>query len=94
MLKIKTVTSPTLSTGAFTQTFGEFEKVIAAMVVSTLPATGGPSYQCEATVSGVTVTVTVYKVTLTEATDASRVYAAAVTGDVSGAIFTILAEGE
>jgi hypothetical protein len=94
MLKIKTALSPTLAAGAFTQNFGEFNKVNSAMVTSDIAATGGNSFQYKATISGNVVTVTVYLVALTQATDANRVYAAATTGDVSGATFTILADGE
>lgn len=96
MLRIKTKTSPTLAAGAFTQAFGEFEKVNYALAVLDKPATAasGVHLALRTAVSGVTVTVTVEIVTLTEAVDASRVYAAAVTGDVTGLIFIIVADGE
>ena len=93
MLKIKTQAAPTLTAGAFDMVFGEFQKVDAAVAFTDLPATGGPSFQCKTAVSGNTVTVTIYKVALTEATDASRVYAAAVTADLAGKTVTVIANG-
>lgn len=93
MLAIKTETAPTLVAGAFDIVFGQFEKVDAAVAFTDLPAAGGSSFQCKTAVSGNTVTVTIYKVTLTEATDESRVYAAAVTGDLTGKTVTVIANG-
>ena len=93
MLAIKTTTTPTLVSGAFDVTFGQFEKVDKAVAFTDLPATGGDSYQCKTAVSGNVVTVTVYKVTLTEATDGSRVYAAAETADLDAKTVTVIANG-
>lgn len=93
MLKMKSETAPTLVAGAFDMVFGEFEKVEEAIAFTDLPATGADSFQVKTAISGNTVTVTIYKVTLTEATDASRVYAAAATGDLAGKVVTVIAEG-
>lgn len=96
MVKIDTETSPTLVSGVFTKTFGEFEKIISAKAVVDTPAAAasGQLLVVTTSVSGVTVTVTVLKVALTEATDGDRVFAVATTSDVSGLIFTITVDGE
>lgn len=96
MVKVKTATSPTLVAGAFSKTFGEFEKLSAAAAVVDTPATAasGLCFALRVAWSGVTVTVTVLKVTLTTVNDALRVYANADTADVDTKIFTIIAEGE
>ena len=96
MIRIDTETSPTLVAGAFTKTFGEVEKVNRAVCVLDTPAAAasGQLLVVTTSVSGVTVTVTVLKVDLTEAADGSRVFANADTADVAGLIFTIIADGE
>lgn len=95
MLAIKSQLSPTLVDGAVAVAFGQFEKVDAAMVALDLPdgAAAGLSFKCATAISGRIVTVTITKVTLTEATDANRVYAAAVTADVDGRTLTVIANG-
>ncbi|MBA7610065.1 hypothetical protein ES703_17270 [subsurface metagenome] len=95
MLEMKSETAPTLATGAFNLDFGEFEKVDAAIAFTDLAATGANSFQCKAEVGqtpGNRVKVTVYKVVLTE-DDGTRVYAAAVTGDLTGKTVTVIANG-
>ena len=96
MIRTDYETSPTLTAGVFTKTFGEFEKVNRAVCVLDTPAAAaaGQLLVVTTSVSGVTVTVTVLKVALTEADDASRVFAVATTGDVSGLTFIITVDGE
>lgn len=92
-LTIKSSTSPTLTTGAFNTVFGEYERVESAVAMINEGYGGvgdGLVYQLSCTISGQTVTTTILYATLTQATDANRVWAAA--ADITGKTVSIIAD--
>lgn len=92
MLAIKTTTSPTLVAGAFDMTFGQFEKVVEAAVSFDNPATSDYVFGASRAISGNVVTITVKKIDVTQASPIA--WANAVTADVAGMTFTVVAKGE
>lgn len=90
MIAIKTTTSPTLSSGAFTVTFGQFEKINSASVSFDDPFTASYAFAASRSISGNVVTVTVKKQNL----GSPGAWANAVTSDLNGKTVTIVAEGE
>ncbi len=94
-MEIKSTTSPTLASGAFDTVFGNHEKVISAiaMINEGFGADGdGLMFQVSISISGVTVTTTILKVDLEQATDADRDWEAALTANVASKTITIIAD--
>jgi hypothetical protein len=90
MLLQKTVTGPTLASGAFTQGFGEFANIVSALVRVTNPFTS--SYELGVTwaISGNTLVVTSKLQNL----GSPGGWTNAVTSDVSTCIYTMIVDGE
>lgn len=95
MLIMKSTTSPTLSSGAFTQAFGEAQAVVNAVATISAPgaASGSIGLACNTAVSGNGVVVTVNKLDTSGGTGPFA-YANASTGDVSGMTVTVIADCE
>jgi len=97
VLAMEVKTSPTLDSGAFTVTFGEFEKVknSIAMTQEPLGAAGNGKLFCFKTAnSGNQVTVTILKVDLEQATDSDRDWENATTSDLNGKTVVVIADCE
>ena len=97
VLAIEVEESPTLTSGAFTVTFGDYEKVknAIAMTQEPLGAAGDGKLFCFKTAnSGNTVTVTILKVDLEQATDADRDWEVATTSDLSDKTVVVIADCE
>lgn len=96
MLVMKSVTSPTLASGAVDVTFGEYAKVNSAMafIDTAEAAASGVFLNPTVSIAGYTVTVTIDKITLTEATDANRVFANAITADMNTKTLYVVADCE
>ena len=97
VLAMEVKTSPTLTNGSFTVTFGEFEKVknSIAMTQEPLGAAGNGKLFCFKTAnSGNQVTVTILKVDLEQATDADRDWENAVTDDLDSKTVVVIADCE
>jgi len=97
VLAMEVKTSPTLSSGAFTVDFGDYEKVknAIAMTQEPLGAAGDGKLFCFKTeCSGNDVTVTILKVDLEQATDADRDWEVATTSDLSDKTVVVIADCE
>jgi len=97
VLAIETETSPTLSSGAFTVTFGDYEKVNNAIAMTQEPlgtAGDGKLFCFKTECSGNEVTVTILKVDLEQATDADRDWEVATTSDLNGKTVVVIADCE
>ncbi len=89
MLKIKTTTSPTLVAGAFSVTFGDLEKVAEAAVSFDGPNVADYVFEATRAIATNVVTITVKKMQVS----AVNTWGNAVTGDVAGKTFTVVADG-
>lgn len=89
MLAIKTETSPTLVSGAFSVTFGQFEKVAEAAVIFDGPNTDDYVYEATRAIATNVVTITVKKMQVS----ATNTWGDALTADVDGKTFTVIADG-
>ncbi|MBA7682051.1 hypothetical protein ES703_90397 [subsurface metagenome] len=89
MLAIKTETGPTLVSGAFSVTFGQFEKVAEAAVIFDGPNDDDEVYEVTRTIATNVVTITVQKMTVS----ATNTWGDAVTSDVAAKTFTVIADG-
>lgn len=98
VLAMEVETSPTLdANGAFTVSFGDFEKVKNSIATTQEPlgAVGDGKLFCFKTAnSGNTVTVTILKVDLEQATDADRDWEVATTSDLSDKTVVVIADCE
>lgn len=90
-LKMKVTTSPTLASGAFDVTFGDFEKVSGAIAKVENPGTSDLVFDCSTSIATNVVTVTVKKINTTTASVTA--WANAVTADLSGVKVSVIAEG-
>lgn len=92
---MKSVYDPSLTAGAFTVTFGDYEKVVSCMAFINEPlgAVGdGKIYSVKATKATNVVTVTILKADLEQSTDADRDWEVAVDGDVGSTTVTVIAD--
>lgn len=89
MLAIKTTTGPTLDTGAFDVTFGQFEKVAEAAVIFDGPNDDDYVYEVTRSIATNVVTITVQKMQVS----ATNTWGDAVTADVAAKTFTVIADG-
>ena len=89
MLVIQSETSPTLSTGAFTETFGDFEVITDVVACMEGPRTSDYVFALVVTSATNVATITVYKMQAS----ATNTWGVALTADVDGEVFTIFAEG-
>lgn len=89
MLLQKTVLSPNLVNGVFTQEFGEFANIVSAKVVMTNPFKDTILFGVSCSYTGNLLTVTVEKETM-----GALGWAAATTANVNGCTFTMLVDGE
>jgi hypothetical protein len=89
MLAIKSTTSPTLTAGAFSITFGQFEKVNEAAVSFDGPNVNDYVFEATRSISGNIVTITVKKMQVS----ATNTWGAAATADVASKVFTVVADG-
>lgn len=97
VLAMEVETSPTLTSGAFTVSFGDYEKVKNAIATTQEPfgAAGDGKLFCFKTeCSGNDVTVTILKVDLEQATDADRDWEVATTSDLSDKTVVVIADCE
>jgi len=97
VLAMEVEESPTLSSGAFTVTFGDYEKVknSIAMTQEPLGTVGDGKLLCFKTAnSGNQVTVTIMKVDLEQATDADRDWEYATTTDLNNKTVVVIADCE
>jgi len=92
MLDIKTTNGPTLAAGAVDFTFGEMEKVIDAVVFFESPDISDYAFGTSTVKSGNTVTVTVKKIDVTQASVVA--WANAVTTDLANLDVAVMAKGE
>ena len=88
----KTTTSPTLVAGAFNVVFGQFEKVIDALVKFESPQIGTYIFACSRTIAGNVVTVTIKKLDVTAG--AANTWGNAVTADLADLDVVVTAGGE
>jgi len=91
MLLQKTVTGPTLSSGAFTQEFGEFVNIVSAMVMVTNPFTS--SYELAVTWA-ITNNNTLVVTTKLQNLGSPGGWSNAASGDVNTCIYTMIVDGE
>ena len=89
MLAIKTETGPTLESGAFAVTFGQFEKVAEAAVIFDGPNDDDEVYEVTRAIATNVVTITVQKMQVS----ATNTWGDAVTADVAAKTFTVIADG-
>lgn len=89
MLAIKTETGPTLVAGAFSVTFGQFEKVAEAAVIFDGPNDDDYVYEVTRAIATNVVTITVQKMQVS----ATNTWGDAVTADVAAKTFTVIADG-
>lgn len=92
MLAIKTTTLDADSTGTITVTFGQFEVISSASVSFDDPFKNGWAFAASRVITADTnkVIVTIKKQNL----ETPGAWAAAVAGDLTGVVLTIIAEGE
>ena len=90
MLAIKTETGPTLVSGAFSVTFGQFEKVTEAAVIFDGPNDDDYVYEVTRALATNVVTITVKKMQVS----AVNTWGNALTADVAAKTFTVIADGE
>lgn len=86
---VQSTTSPTLSSGAFNETFDGMEQVLAVAVAFTDPLTNDYVFEATNSVSGNVVAITLRK----QQISAGNTWANAVTSDFSGKIVTTVAYG-
>lgn len=94
-LAILSTVSPTLTTGAFNTIFGDYEKVMNAIVMINegFGASGdGLIFQTSITITGATVATTILKANLEEAVDADRDWEVAVDANLTSKTVTIIAD--
>lgn len=89
MLAIKTETGPTLVSGAFAVTFGQFEKVAEAAVIFDGPNDDDYVYEATRAIATNVVTITVKKMQLST----TNTWGDALTADVALKTFTVIADG-
>ena len=97
VLAMEVKTSPTLTNGAFTVDFGDYEKVknAIAMTQEPLGAVGDGKVLCFKTeCSGNDVTVTILKADMETATDTDRDWEYATTTDLNGKTVVVIADCE
>ena len=89
MLAIKTETGPTLVSGAFDVTFGQFEKVAEAAVIFDGPNDDDYVYEATRAIATNVVTITVQKMQVST----GNTWGVAVDADVAAKTFTVIADG-
>ena len=98
VLAIETETSPTLdANGAFTVSFGSYEKVKNAIATTQEPLGAiddGKLFCFKTECSGNDVTVTILKADMETATDADRDWEVATTSDLDGKTVVVIADCE
>lgn len=87
-LVMKAETSPTLTAGAFNVTFGNYQKVVNAHVMFDDPGITDYVFMAVVTKTTNVVTVTVKKAQIS----VTNTYGAAITTDVSGKTFVVVAD--
>lgn len=90
MIDMQVVTGPTLTSGAFNVTFGQFEKVSEAVVVMDGPQVADYAFEALTSLATNVVTVTVKK---TQISSGTPTWADAVTANVAAKKFTVVAKG-
>ena len=92
MLAIKSESGPTLESGAFAVTFGQFEKVNEAAVIFDGPNVDDYVFEATRSIAAATnvVTITVKKMQVS----AVNTWGNALTADVAAKTFTVIADGE
>lgn len=91
MIAIKTVSAPVLAAGAIDVQFGQYDKVLKAVIGFDDPFDAGTIYGHERSISGNTVTVTIKKAVNTIGPFGN--WELAEDSDIAGGTLTIVAEG-